>query len=363
VAPESHWRGDLRIIAGATARSVLAKDGWDPAIFQTMIGASGGPKFLGIAGLDQFLFADYLQRSSQPLNLIGSSIGSWRHAALAQADPLAALKQLQHDYIHQYYAPGVKPTTAEVSEVSLNILDNFLGRPASASMVQHPRFRSHVVTARGRGPTGSDSPALQALGLAQAALLNTVSRSALQVFFQRVVFCSHPDESAKSGFDFTDFATHYAPLHQANTRAVLHASGSIPFVLTGERDIDAAPAGQYWDGGIVDYHFDLNAYQGSGLALYPHFCASVTPGWFDKFLPWRRRGTEVMDRVVLLCPSDTYLARLPHSKIPDRSDMTTLPHQERVEYWERAVASSVTLAEDFAVATAATDPLAHVEHF
>ncbi|MCX2982795.1 hypothetical protein EYC98_18180 [Halieaceae bacterium IMCC14734] len=144
---------------------------------------------------------------------------------------------------------------------------------------------------------------------------------------------------------------------------MLHASGSIPFVLTGERDIDGAPPGQYWDGGIVDYHFDLSAFHGSGLALYPHFCASVTPGWFDKFLPWRRRGSEVMDRVVLLCPSDSYLESLPHGKIPDRSDMTRLPHQERVEYWEQAAASSVTLAEDFAIAIGSTDPLAHVENF
>ena len=358
---EQHWRGDLRIVAGTGARAVLAQEGWGPHVFQTLIGASGGPKFLGIAELDRFLFADYLQRSSQPLNLIGSSIGSWRHAALAQANPLAALRQLQHDYIHQYYQPGVKPTPALVSQVSLGILDGFLGKPASASVAQHPRFRSHVVTARGRGPTGSDLPALQGLGLAQAALLNTVNRRALQASFQRVVFCSHKDSD--SGFEFTDFATCYAPLSADNTRAVLHASGSIPFVLTGERDISGAPAGQYWDGGIVDYHFDLSAYQGSGLALYPHFCATITPGWFDKFLPWRRTRAELLDKVVLLCPSDDYLARLPHGKIPDRKDMTTLPHESRVSYWEQAVSASVTLAEDFAVATAGSDSLAHVESF
>ena len=43
--------------------------------------------------------------------------------------------------------------------------------------------------------------------------------------------------------------------------SALHASGSIPFVLTGERDIPGAPPGQYWDGGIIDYHFDLAAFK------------------------------------------------------------------------------------------------------
>jgi hypothetical protein len=140
----------------------------------------------------------------------------------------------------------------------------------------------------------------------------------------------------------------------------LHASGAIPFVLTGERDIAGAPAGQYWDGGIIDYHFDLGQYRGEGLILYPHFSASIIPGWFDKFLPWRQAGPHEADKLVLLCPSEAFTRDLPLGKIPDRSDFQKLPEEERIRYWEECVARSAALAEDFAALLAASDPLAGV---
>ena len=60
-----------------------------------MISASGGAKMLGLAHLDRFLFGDYLQRTDHPMALYGSSIGSWRNAALASPLPLASLLRLQ----------------------------------------------------------------------------------------------------------------------------------------------------------------------------------------------------------------------------------------------------------------------------
>ena len=62
-----------------------------------------------------------------------------------------------------------------------------------------------------------------------------------------------------AGLAFHDFNTRYCRLDESNVLAALHASGAIPFVLTGERDISGAPPGQYWDGGIIDYHFDLTS--------------------------------------------------------------------------------------------------------
>ena len=47
--------------------------------------ASGGPKWLAIAGLDRFLFGAFLAAPrTRPMHLIGSSIGSWRMACLAR---------------------------------------------------------------------------------------------------------------------------------------------------------------------------------------------------------------------------------------------------------------------------------------
>ena len=139
--------------------------------------------------------------------------------------------------------------------------------------------------------------------------------------------------------------------------AALHASGAIPFVLSGERDIPGAPQGQYWDGGIIDYHFNLQDYHGEGLILYPHFSAQVIQGWFDKFLPWRTGTLPTAQKLVLLCPSEAFVASLPQGKIPDRSDFTRLPHDERVLYWEVCVERSKALAEEFAELITQEDPL------
>ena len=295
------------------------------------------------------------------MHLIGSSIGSWRHAALTQRDPVKALEKLQYAYLHQFYEPGSKPNPEYVSQVSLDILDGFLEQSGPSSLCNHPRFRSHIVTARGLGPTGSANGIVQALGLAQAAIWNSVHRKALQACFQRVVFSSHKPD--RLGFKFDDFLTVHAPLMRHNAVSVLHASGSIPFVLTGERNIEGAPPGQYWDGGIVDYHFDLSNYRGEGLVLYPHFRADITPGWFDKFLPWRRASADLLDKVVLLCPSPGYVANLPYKKIPDRKDIPNMKHEERVAYWQIAVDASLALAEDFAELVNGPDPLANVKPF
>ena len=153
------------------------------------------------------------------------------------------------------------------------------------------------------------------------------------------------------------------PLRDDNVAAALHASGAIPFVLTGERDIPGAPPGQYWDGGIIDYHFDLGQYRGDGLILYPHFSASVIPGWFDKFLPWRQAAIHEIDNLVLLCPSDAFIADLPMGKIPDRSDFTHLEHDDRVRYWEQCVERSKALAQEFAELIGGSDPLRGVTVF
>jgi hypothetical protein len=194
-----------------------------------------------------------------------------------------------------------------------------------------------------------------------AALGNTLSRRLLKAHFQRVVFYSGQQPSPQLSLD--DFQTRYCPLQETNVRAVLHASGAIPFVLTGERDIAGAPPGQYWDGGIIDYHFDLGQYLGQGLILYPHFSTSVIPGWFDKFLPWRQGAIHEVDNLVLLCPSESFVADLPLGKIPDRSDFNKLSHQARVRYWEQCVERSKALAEEFAELVGGSNPLSGVTVF
>ena len=48
-----------------------------------------------------------------------------------------------------------------------------------------------------------------------------------------------------------------------------------------------------------------------------------------------------------MCPSDAFLAQLPHGKIPDRGDFRVMPPETRVAYWETCVRESEGLAEAF----------------
>ncbi len=349
----------LSVCLGREAAARIAREGWSPDLFNLLLGASGGPKWFILGHLDRLLFGDFLQRGSQPLSALGSSIGSWRHACLSADDPVAAIARLEQGYLNQHYTS--KPSAAEVSEVSRTILLQVLGEDGARRLCQHPRIRSHIVTARGRGPAAASSTALLATGMGAAALGNTVSRRMLKLHFQRVVF--HSGDAPNPGLALQDFSTRYCALRQDNVAAALHASGAIPFVLTGERDIPGAPPGQYWDGGIIDYHFDLGQYRGDGLILYPHFSASIIPGWFDKFLPWRQAAIHEVDKLVLLCPSEPFIADLPLGKIPDRSDFTHMQHQERVRYWEQCVKRSEALAEEFAALISGSDPLRGVTIF
>ena len=167
----------------------------------------------------------------------------------------------------------------------------------------------------------------------------------------------HSGSSHNLNLNFDDFQTAFVPLQQNSLAPALHASGAIPFVLTGERDIPGGPAGKYWDGGIIDYHFDLGQYRGDGLILYPHFSDSVIHGWFDKFLPWRKASIAEIDKLVLLCPSPELVADLPQGKIPDRSDFTRLEHEQRVSYWQVCVERNKALADEFAALISGSNPL------
>lgn len=164
----------LQVFAGREAARRLARDGWSAEHFSLLLGASGGPKWFVLAALDRYLFGEFLPRSKQPLSTLGSSIGAWRHACLAQPDPVAALGRFADAYINQRYSP--QPDSDEITAASLGILQRMLGKNGAVHLARHPRIRQHVVTARGRGPCGSRHRLLLPLGLAGAAAGNTVDR-------------------------------------------------------------------------------------------------------------------------------------------------------------------------------------------
>jgi hypothetical protein len=157
---------------------------------------------------------------------------------------------------------------------------------------------------------------------------------------------------------FDAFHTHTVTLDRENLGDALLASASIPMVLEGVPNIARAPAGVYWDGGIIDYHLHLPYHRAEGLVLYPHFTDRIVPGWLDKGMPWRRGRGEWLDNVLLVAPSREYLASLPNGKLPDRRDFARYAGDDagRMATWRRAIAESERLADAFLEFARRPDP-------
>jgi hypothetical protein len=143
----------------------------------------------------------------------------------------------------------------------------------------------------------------------------------------------------------SDLPTRHAALTRENLRDVLVASGAIPLLVEGVR-IPGAGSGLHWDGGVLDYHLDLDFGAGAGLVLYPHFYSHIVPGWFDKSMHWRRAGASNFRRALLIAPSDAFVASLPGGKIPDRRDFYSMPETERMRRWQGVVDASAALGEE-----------------
>lgn len=333
----------LTLRAGPAALAIVRERGLRAEDIDVVPGASGGAKWLALAGLDRFLFGEFLQQPrTRPLHLIGSSIGSWRMACLAQRDPVAALARGHHAYIHeQRYSP--RPTTREVTEVLTRALDLLLGPTGVDEILSHPWARLHVITAEGRGLAASERRLLLTAGLAIAAAGNLLARRTLALQMRRCIFHSAGDETPFA--HLSDLPTTHVPLTRDNLRAALLASGSIPLLLEGVK-IPGTPRGVYWDGGVLDYHLDLDFGAGDGLVLYPHFYAHVVPGWFDKGLRWRLACGANFRRALLVAPSDAFVAALPGGKIPDRRDFHGMSEAERMRRWQAVVDASARLGDE-----------------
>ncbi len=321
----------------------LSEQGLHREQFDTLVGASGGPKWFVLYGLDRYLFSEFLPSSTSVLTTIGSSAGAWRMCCLATADPVAAIDRLADNYSHQQYS--AKPTVAEITEKARAMVHYTLGAGGAREIVANSRYRTHVVVDRAKGLTANSGKNLQSLLLGCAMVANGVSRKTLGWFFERTLFANH-NEPIPSGWK--NLPTHQVTLTEQNVMDAMIATGSIPFVLEAVRHISGAKPGIYWDGGITDYHFDMPFNQSDKLVLYPHFSSAVVPGWFDKHIPWHTVNERHFDNVVLVTPSKQFVANLPHGKIPDRNDFNNFSFQDRQKYWQHVLEVSQRIGDDFA---------------
>ncbi len=348
----------LRIYAGPRARLFIEQNGLVPAHVGVVPAAAGGPKGLVLGPLDRLIFGHWLKDSTHPVDLVGASIGAWRIATACLAHPAQALAQLERDYIAQHHPlpPGQKRLTAnDISDRFAQNLRAFYAGDRVEQLLNHPRYRLHIVASRGRRLLSRESGTFRTVaGYMAAYAANAVGRQHLGRWMERVVFSSR-DANGKPfalPFDASDFITHQVGLDGHNFMAALQASCSIPFMLRAVDQIAGAPDGAYWDGGLTDYHLHLQyrASSESPLVLYPHFQRAVIPGWLDK--AWKRRhvySTALQDMVVL-APDPEWVSRLPNGKLPDRNDFTHYGQdlEGRMRVWNAAVGEAQQLAEDFA---------------
>ena len=337
---------NLVFYAGRKAFEIIREEGLKPERISVVAGAAGGPKWLVLRHLDRVLFSEWFKSRKLPLFLIGSSIGAWRFAGQCMADPITPLSDFESAYIHQAYAE--KPSPEAVSRESARIQQAFLKNRGPHEILDHPFLRLNFMAVRSKGPAASDRRFLLATVLLVAALGNLVSRSFLKVFFERVLF--YDSRNVPPFFRITGFPIHRVPLTPENLPEALLASGSIPLVMSGVKDIPDSPSGVYRDGGVIDYHMDMPLTgESEGIALFPHYMERVIPGWLDKKLSWRKPGARNMDNVLMMAPSKQFIDRLPYHKIPDRNDFYRFEGKDsqRFAYWSAVAKASQVLADEF----------------
>ncbi|MCL1912074.1 MAG: hypothetical protein FWG13_07705 [Leptospirales bacterium] len=328
--------------AGTAALEIVRDKGLDQNDVDIIAGAAGGPKWLVLSRLDRALFTDFLKERARPLFLVGSSIGTWRFAAAAQKNAADAIARFEESYINQKYS--AKPLPEEVTVESKRILDHYLGGGAIYEVLSHPHLRLNILADRSLRILATHSVKKIMAGLGAAALMNVFNRNAMNLFFTRTLFYDSRD--LPPYFDMDDFPTVKVALTPENIRATIMASGAIPAVMSGVENIIGAPEGIYRDGGMIDYHIDI-PFKSKGLVLFPHFFGRVIPGWFDKYVPWRKSLN--MAKTLLIYPSPEFVESLPFKKIPDRKDFYKFAgkDEERIEYWRTVVERCKRLEDDF----------------
>jgi hypothetical protein len=333
----------LKVYAGKEALAQIKSNGLTADDISMLLGASSGPKWLTLHGIDDYLINHFFKGRDKPLHLLGTSAGAWRMACYTIGAAVGgdeAHQRLTEAYVEQCYS--AKPSGQEILNSCRAIIQTLLGKDGAHNIIHHPYMRMNLITTQCHGLTRANNKFIKGLGYGAAALLNAVNRKSLAWQFTRLVM-HHPQAHFPSN-KLNDLPTRYAALTEKNMQDAMLSTGAIPMIINGVADV--AGKGMYQDGGITDYGFDLPLLPKDGLVLYPHFSKQPAPGWFDKRLPWRSPRHENYSKTIMLVPSDAFIAQLPHQKIPDRHDFLNLSDTDRIQSWRKTIELTQDLTED-----------------
>ena len=336
----------LRIKAGKKAYEIIKDGGFNFDAVSAYYGAAVGPRWLIASGFDLTLLTQNLLGRSRAVHLIGSSAGAWRFAAWIQPQASEAYQKLISAYITVNFTRKDTPKT--ILEKFTHIINQYIEDDALPFALASKRYRLSVLTARARHLVASETYALQTGALAACYLLNLFSRNNLYHFAERVVF--HSGIKPPPFCFQPQFRGQYVRINEANFKYALMASGAIPLVVAGVKNIFDAPRGVYRDGGLIDYHLSHQfAAKENELVLFFHHQERIVPGWLDKKLIKRVPDDQTLNNVVMVFPSASFIDRLPEGKIPDRDDFRRYIDngKQRIQNWNNVVELSAPLGEVF----------------
>jgi len=332
--------------AGKEAYEIIQDGGFNLDKVAAYFAPAGGPRWLVAGGFDLALMQSGLLGKNKPVLLVGSSAGAMRFAAWLQPEAAESYRKLMAAYIAMPF--GRKDAPARVFDALSAVINAYLEDDALPFALSDKRYRLAVITARARYLLASDVKWIQRAGLGLCFLMNGLSRSYLDGFVERVVFytgAKPPDFCFRKGF-----AGRYVALNEVNFKQAVMASGAIPLVISGVRDIYGAPGGVYRDGGLIDYHLTHRYGVKKGeVTLFFHHQERIIPGWLDKRITSRKPADDSLNNVLMVYPAPEFIAKLPGGRIPDRTDFLTFINdpQQRMDNWRQAAKQAAPLGEEF----------------
>lgn len=283
---------------------------------------------------------NWFDQRKTPLHLVGASAGAWRMLSYCLPDRLDAIDRFLQYYVEQQYE--TYPTPREVSDKVEEIIQQILNGQDVDALSQNTNLRLYVISTMMKYvPPKKRNYYLQ---FGKVAMKNIVSRNWLTSNVERVVFTNAPEDQILKP---DQFATSYHRLTQDNVISGLRSTGTIPFLMEPVSP-HHSPNHLLWDGALVDYHIGLD-YKVDGLIFYPHFVDHLTEGWFDKMIPWRKFKGSVLERMIMISPTKSYIQSLPGGKIPDREDFKLYMNDDkkRISHWYQAAEMGSLIAEEF----------------
>jgi hypothetical protein len=338
--------GNIRVRAGRRAYDQIRAGGFSLDCIGTYFGPAGGPRWLVASGFDLTLLEEGLLERTRPIWLVGASAGAWRFAAWLQPEAVKSYRRLMEAYISATY--GRKDSPETILQSLTAIINSYIEDDGLPFALANKQYRLAVMTCRMKHLTASDRPLAQKAGFILSFLANALHPSLIYRFAERVVFfygSKPPDFCLRKEFHGCSI-----PLSEINFKSAVIASGAIPIAVAGVKDIFGAPDGVYRDGGFLDYHINQDyTTRSDELTLFFHHQERIIPGWMDKRLKRRQPPETALDSVVMVYPSETFIAGLPDGRIPDRGDFKIFIEDQatRIANWRRTVELAAPLGEEF----------------